>query len=235
MAGQTANRRMLALNGRFETGGFYSGTRRQTVAGLTVRARPGYIISFNGEWNAVDLAEGQFTSNVFRVIADSQFTPFMAIVNNIQYDTVSRVMGWQSRYRWIMKPGNDLYLVYTHNWLDDPWPADSSHSTGSSPLKCCIHTGSRHDPEGRPVGYAGSADLSGPRRHPVPRAVDQVGQVDESGARCLSSRHPHTSDRVLVLGKSPGPVPGWRSTPPAGRHFPQARSARLRLERLSAS
>jgi hypothetical protein len=28
-------------------------------------------------------------------------------------------MGWQSRYRWIMRPGNDLYVVYTHNWLDD--------------------------------------------------------------------------------------------------------------------
>jgi len=119
VAGQTANRRVLALNGRFETGDFYSGTRRQTVAGLTIRARPGYIISLNGEWNAVDLAEGRFTSNVFRVIADSQFSPFMAVVNNIQYDTVSRVMGWQSRYRWIMRPGNDLYLVYSHNWLDD--------------------------------------------------------------------------------------------------------------------
>jgi len=120
LSGQTANRRTLAFNGRFETGGFYSGTRRQTIAGLTVRARPGYIFSFNGEWNDVDLAEGQFTSNVFRVIADSEFTPFMAIVNNIQYDTISRVMGWQARYRWIMKPGNDLYVVYTHNWLDDP-------------------------------------------------------------------------------------------------------------------
>ena len=53
-------------------------------------------------------------------MADSQFSPFMAVVNNIQYDTVSRVMGWQSRYRWIVRPGNDLYLVYTHNWLDDP-------------------------------------------------------------------------------------------------------------------
>jgi len=119
VSGQTANRRILALNGRFETGEFYSGTRRQTVAGLTIRARPGYIISLNGEWNSVDLTEGAFTSNVFRVVADSQFSPFMAIVNNVQYDTVSRVMGWQSRYRWIMRPGNDLYLVYTHNWLDD--------------------------------------------------------------------------------------------------------------------
>jgi len=119
LTGQTANLRTLAVSGRFETGGFYSGSRRQTIAGLTIRARPGYIFSFNGEWNSVDLVEGAFTSNVFRVITDSQFSPFMSIVNNIQYDTISRVVGWQSRYRWIMKPGNDLYLVYTHNWLDD--------------------------------------------------------------------------------------------------------------------
>jgi hypothetical protein len=43
----------------------------------------------------------------------------MAVVNNIQYDTVSGVLGWQARYRWIMRPGNDLYLVYTHNWRED--------------------------------------------------------------------------------------------------------------------
>jgi len=120
VGGQTANRRVLALNGRFETGGFYSGDRRQTVLGLTVRARPGYIVSLNGEWNQVDLAEGSFTSNVFRIVGDAQFTPFMAVVNNIQFDTVSQVLGWQSRFRWIMKPGNDLYVVYTHNLIENP-------------------------------------------------------------------------------------------------------------------
>jgi hypothetical protein len=44
----------------------------------------------------------------------------MSLVNNIQYDSQSAVLGWQSRFRWILTPGNDLYLVYTHNWLDDP-------------------------------------------------------------------------------------------------------------------
>jgi hypothetical protein len=41
-------------------------------------------------------------------------------VNNIQYDTQSAVLGWQSRFRWILTPGDDLYVVYTQNWLDDP-------------------------------------------------------------------------------------------------------------------
>ena len=35
-------------------------------------------------------------------------------------DSVSAVLGWQSRFRWILKPGSDLYVVYTHNWKDDP-------------------------------------------------------------------------------------------------------------------
>jgi hypothetical protein len=44
----------------------------------------------------------------------------MALVNNVQYDTQSAVIGWQSRFRWIVRPGNDIYVVYTHNWRDEP-------------------------------------------------------------------------------------------------------------------
>ncbi len=117
---QTANRRTLAFNGRFETGGFYSGTRQQVNGGLTVRARPGYIFSITDEWNLIDLPQGRFTTNLVRLVTDSQFTPFMALVNNLQFDTVSRVLGWQSRFRWIVTPGDDLYVVYTHNWRQDP-------------------------------------------------------------------------------------------------------------------
>jgi hypothetical protein len=45
----------------------------------------------------------------------------MFVVNNVQFDTVSKVLGWQSRYRWTLIPGNDLFFIYTHNWYDfDP-------------------------------------------------------------------------------------------------------------------
>jgi hypothetical protein len=118
--GQTANRRIVALQGRYEAGGYYSGNRDQTVVQLTVRARPGYIFYINGEWNDVRLPEGRVRLNVYRVVAETQFTPFMALVNNVQYDNSSRVLGWQSRFRWIIKPGNDAYIVYTHNFVDDP-------------------------------------------------------------------------------------------------------------------
>jgi hypothetical protein len=70
----------------------------------------------SSEWNQVDLDAGSFSSNVYRLTGEAQFSPFVTIVNNFQYDT----LGWQSRFRWIVTPGNDVYVVYTHNWLDDP-------------------------------------------------------------------------------------------------------------------
>jgi hypothetical protein len=71
----------------------------------------------------VDLAEGRFETRLYRLVADTQFSPFMYLVNNVQYDSVSRVLGWQSRFRWILKPGNDIFFVYTHNWIDPLDPA----------------------------------------------------------------------------------------------------------------
>jgi Domain of unknown function (DUF5916) len=117
---QTANRRVVAVGGRIEGGQFYSGTRREFVTNLTVRVAPGYIVYLTGEWNSVNLPEGAFTTRLYRVVGETQFTPFIAWVNNIQYDTQSNVAGWQSRFRWIVRPGSDIYVVYTHNWLDDP-------------------------------------------------------------------------------------------------------------------
>ncbi|MGH9258040.1 MAG: carbohydrate binding family 9 domain-containing protein [Vicinamibacterales bacterium] len=116
----TANRRMLAFNMRYETGGFYSGTRTEQQVNLSVRARPGVFLFLTGQWNNVELPEGSFTTRLYRIVGETQLSPFIALTNNIQYDTQSAVLGWQSRFRWILTPGNDLYLVYTHNWLDDP-------------------------------------------------------------------------------------------------------------------
>jgi hypothetical protein len=117
--GQTANRRVLSVNGRYGWGDFYSGTRKQQVLNVNFR-QPGYIVYFSGEWNRVVLPEGSFTTELYRIVGEAQFSPWLTWVNNVQYDTQSFVLGWQSRFRWIMRPGNDLYVVYTHNWLDDP-------------------------------------------------------------------------------------------------------------------
>ena len=115
----TANQRLVAVRPRVEWGGFLSGTRREMAFDVGIRPRPGVTINLTNEWNRVVLAEGRFSTRLHRAIIDTQFSPFMYLVNNVQYDSVSRGLGWQSRFRWIVQPGNDVFLIYTHNWIDD--------------------------------------------------------------------------------------------------------------------
>jgi hypothetical protein len=75
---------VLAVGGRYETGGFYSGTRAQTVLSLTLRMRPGYIVRQHGMERGHS-GRGGFTSNMYRVVGETQFTPWLAVVDNIQY------------------------------------------------------------------------------------------------------------------------------------------------------
>ena len=71
-----------------------------------------------GDFNEVSLREGRFTTRVWTSDVNTQFSPFVSLVNRIQFDSVTRQLGWQARFRWITKPGNDIFLVYTRNWTD---------------------------------------------------------------------------------------------------------------------
>jgi hypothetical protein len=123
VSGSTANKRFLSVQPEIEWGRFLSGDRREIGLGVGVRPRPGVTLNLAYELNDVSLAEGKFETRLYRMAADTQFSPFMYLVNNVQYDSVSRVLGWQSRFRWILKPGNDIFFVYTHNWIDQLDPA----------------------------------------------------------------------------------------------------------------
>jgi hypothetical protein len=116
----TASRRMLSVQTNAELGPFYSGRRQQYSLTLNVRIRPGLIVSNTVQYNKIRLAEGRVQTRLFRITPEWQLSPWIYFVNNFQYDSVSRELGWQSRFRWIVKPGDDFYLVYTHNWTDDP-------------------------------------------------------------------------------------------------------------------
>ena len=114
----TANRRVLASQTRFEMGSFFSGTREEIAVSLSIRPRPGVTLSVEQEWNRISLGADNFQVRLYRLVADTQFSPWLYLVNNVQFDSMSQVMGWQSRLRWILTPGNDLFVVYTQNWLD---------------------------------------------------------------------------------------------------------------------
>ena len=65
----------------------------------------------------VDLVQGKFFTQLFSLQADYNFTPNISWANTVQYDTESRILGFQTRFRWILKPGNDLFLVLNRGWF----------------------------------------------------------------------------------------------------------------------
>jgi hypothetical protein len=115
-SGNTAQQYVAGVEAEVEFGDFFSGRRQDYLLEFGLRPRRGVAIGLEAEYNQVDLAEGRFDTNVFRLTANTQVSPWISLVNNLQYDTVSRELGWQMRFRWIRRPGNDLYFVYTHNW-----------------------------------------------------------------------------------------------------------------------
>ncbi len=114
----TAPRRKISGVADTTFGTFYSGHRRGLSVALNMRPRSGLFAALGASFNRVELAEGNFSTKTLRGIVNLQFSPFISISNNVQYDSVSRVLGWQLRFRWILKPGNDIYLVWLNNALD---------------------------------------------------------------------------------------------------------------------
>jgi len=114
-----ASNRALSPRVEYSTGDFWDGVREEFNLQLTIRPRPGLYAQFSSEYNNVDLADGSFITRLYRADIRTQFSPWMSLANNVQYDSVSGVIGWQMRYRWILRPGNDIFVVYTHNWLDE--------------------------------------------------------------------------------------------------------------------
>ena len=116
LTGGTANQRKLSANFNFTNGGFWSGDRFRYSVGFTFRPNPGFSISTDIERNHVNLPEGSFDVDLTRLEAAWDISPWASISGNIQYDTQSEIVGLFARARWILRPGNDLYVVYTNNW-----------------------------------------------------------------------------------------------------------------------
>ena len=141
VGGSTSSNRVLSTRATFAWGGFFSGHLKEALIDLSVRPRPGLKVTLEGEWNWVNLPEGVFQARLYRTLMDLQFSPWMQFANTIQFDSVSGVMGWQSRFRWIFRPGNDLFLVYAHNWFDDPLdPRDSFRTLDRNAASKLVYT-----------------------------------------------------------------------------------------------
>ena len=115
----SAEQRMFSGRVEYSFGDFWDGKRKELSLDLNIRPRPGILIQLSSEFNDVDLPGGAFTTKLYGLDARTQFSPWLSLSNNLQYDTDSGELGWQLRFRWIQKPGNDVFFIWTQNWQDE--------------------------------------------------------------------------------------------------------------------
>ena len=111
----TASKRPWEVNFQWWWGMFYSGTRRQIQLGLVLKPSRHLLVKISGERNDVSL-ESDFFTQLFQLRVDYSYSPDISWSNFIQYDNASRILGVQSRLRFILKPGNDLFVVVHRGW-----------------------------------------------------------------------------------------------------------------------
>ncbi len=129
----TSDRRPLALSAGFEAGEFFDGTR--TDLELALHWRPGGWLNASAEYEQNRLEtpfgvpgeddDGDFTVRIGRLRTEVNFSPEVSWQTLAQFDNVSRTAGVNTRLRWILRPGRDLYLVFNRNqpYGSRPWNA----------------------------------------------------------------------------------------------------------------
>lgn len=113
----TANYRRVSAQIEFTHQGFWTGIRNSYGFSATIRPYPG--INLTGNWTRSDirLPERRFNTDLLRFRGNIDLSPNVAITNILQYDNLSELLGFFSRFRWTITPGSDLFLVYTTNWI----------------------------------------------------------------------------------------------------------------------
>ncbi len=112
----TASHRPAVFDMNYNFGEFYSGHYDDMKIGLTLKYKGYANLSLDVNLVRGRLPQGRFSENVYQVKADIFLSPDLGLMNYIQYDDISRQLGWNSRLRWQISPGNVIYIVYNKSW-----------------------------------------------------------------------------------------------------------------------
>lgn len=113
------NNKPLTYSAGYDHGGFYTGSSDQLTGSVSWRKSERITTSAEMRQYWVRLKEGDFTTSLLLVRLRYFFSPWLSLQNFVQYDTDSRNIGLQSRLRWILKPGQEVYFVLNHEWKEN--------------------------------------------------------------------------------------------------------------------
>jgi hypothetical protein len=131
----SAAKRRLSGSVNLIFGDYWSGRADQVTTSLTYKLPPWFTFTFSANQTFAHLPQGDFIARIFTSTVNYAVSPYLSFSNLIQFDNRSRNLGWQSRVRWTLQPGRDLFFAFSQGWIQDPTggrgftPQDSKVST----------------------------------------------------------------------------------------------------------
>ena len=115
----TAARRKLSGSFSIGTGNYWSGEAEQVTASVTFKLPPWFTMSASTNQTFARLPEGDFIARIYTSNINYTASPRLSFSNLVQYDNRSRNLGWQSRIRWTLRPGNDFFFAFNQGWMQE--------------------------------------------------------------------------------------------------------------------
>jgi hypothetical protein len=123
-----AQSRPVALYLDYSYGGFFGGKLHSIEASAELRLSKHFYGQLDYIENRADLpasyevcapadceGSGDFVQRLVRLRAQLIFTPDISWDTFAQYDNLSSSIGWNSRLRWILQPGNELVIIWNQS------------------------------------------------------------------------------------------------------------------------
>ena len=115
----TASKRRWESENVWWFGPFWSGHANQFKTSFQYKIAPHFQTGVMLDQTFARLAEGRFVTRVVVIRADYSVSPLLTFFNLVQFDNETANLGWQSRIRYMLRPGSDLFFVFTRGWLQD--------------------------------------------------------------------------------------------------------------------
>lgn len=114
----TSSGRPVAVRTSMTIGDWYDGTLNRFRADLIWRpdARMRTVVSYREERG--NISGGDFTVRIESLAFDYSFSTDLSLENLLQSDNDSDTLGVQSRLRWLIADGRELFLVLNTGWVE---------------------------------------------------------------------------------------------------------------------
>src|SRR6266702_6802005 len=114
---QTSPHRPFQFGNTTWFGQFYDGHLVQQENYIKWTSPKGRLqLEVDAENDFAHMPEGNFVQRLWQFQGAYAWNPNLVLTSFLQYDTDSQNVGTNTRLRWTIKPGNDLFIVWNRSW-----------------------------------------------------------------------------------------------------------------------